>query len=58
MKRRRTLLAKRKQRRSWHLYVIFLGVLAITFFFLGLGTLELWLLVLVIYYLFWVTRKE
>jgi hypothetical protein len=47
-----------KGRRKWGVFIPFMGLFIATAFLLGLQTLELALLILILYYIAWATHKE
>ena len=54
----RTFPRYRRTRRRGRVFVATMSGLATLLFFTGLETWELWMLILIIYYVFWCTRKQ
>jgi hypothetical protein len=55
---RRTPRYPNKERHRWFLFVTLLFLFSIAFFLLGIDRRELWIAVVVLYYMAWVTRMD
>jgi hypothetical protein len=48
----------RKRRRNWPAFASFALLLSASLLLLGLETWELWMMLIVLYYVFWILRRE